>query len=250
MTRTQRRVWWVLLLAILVTTLLGLPYSAHIVEQGPWARSLGSNAFVIVLSTILVSGPLAALGLVFASRLGLGAPLLEAWIEGREADWKGTLLPPFLWGLLAGGMLLLLIGFLKAPLDRAMPRAIVSPPWWAGALASLGAGISEETLTRLFLLSALAVPLARALPRNAALWIANVTAALVFGALHFGNVSAIGMPLNAVLAAWILVINGGVGLLCGWIFWTRGIEAAMACHVAIDLVLHGLGALFPGAGQA
>ena len=68
--------------------------------------------------------------------------------------------------------------------------------------------------------------------------------------LHFTNVHALGLTLNPVVVSFILLVNGGVGLLCGWLFWTRGIEAAMACHVAIDLVLHGLGAVFAGAGGA
>jgi len=90
----------------------------------------------------------------------------------------------------------------------------------------------------------------RFLPRSPALWSANVVAALVFGALHFANVHLVGLTLNPVVVSFILLVNGGVGLLCGWLFWTRGIEAAMACHVAIDLVLHGLGAVFAGAGGA
>jgi hypothetical protein len=86
------------------------------------------------------------------------------------------------------------------------------------------------------------------LPRDPSLWIANGIAALVFGALHFGNVHLLGLTLNPVVVSYILLVNGGVGLLCGWLFRTRGIEAAMACHVAIDLVLHGLGAVFRGPG--
>jgi membrane protease YdiL (CAAX protease family) len=42
------------------------------------------------------------------------------------------------------------------------------------------------------------------------------------------------------VVAYILFVNGTVGVLCGWLYMRGGIEAAMACHAACDLVLHGL----------
>jgi len=47
----------------------------------------------------------------------------------------------------------------------------------------------------------------------------------------------------------ILVLNGAVGILWGWIYTTRGIEAAIVSHIACDLILHGLGAALGWAGQ-
>jgi len=251
-TGTQKRVWFVLALAIVAGALLDLPYTSHILEQRAWAYSQRVNAilFVNALGTVLFEWLLAALGIVLAARLALGAPLLEAWVERRPAGAGHTLSLPFAWGLLTGALLLLLVALVEKPLERFMPMSVTNPPWWAGVMASFAAGIGEEVMTRLFLLSAVAVVLVKFLPRGTALWSANVVAALVFGALHFANVHAVGLTLNPVVVSYILLVNGGVGLLCGWLFWTRGIEAAMACHVAIDLVLHGLGAVFRGPGGA
>jgi len=251
-TATQKRVWQVLAAAIFAGALLDLPYTADILHQRAWAYPQRVNGilFINALLTVLFEWLLAAVGLVLAARLALGAPLLEAWVERRPADARRTLGLPFLWGLLTGALLLALAVLVERPLERFMPTSVTNPPWWAGVMASFAAGIGEEVLTRLFLLSAVAVALVRFLPRGPALWIANVVAALAFGALHFGNVHAFGLTLNPALVTFILVVNGGVGLLCGWLFWTRGIEAAMACHVAIDLVLHGLGAALGGSGQA
>jgi membrane protease YdiL (CAAX protease family) len=237
---------------IVAGALLDLPYTAHILGQRAWAYSqrVSSILFVNALGTVMLEWLLAAAGLVLAARLALGAPLIEAWVERRPAGAPRTLALPFTWGLLTGALLLLLSVLVEKPLERFMPTSVTNPPWWAGVMASFAAGIGEEVMTRLFLLSAVAVVFIKFLPRGTALWSANIVAALAFGALHFTNVHALGLTLNPVVVSFILLVNGGVGLLCGWIFWTRGIEAAMACHVAIDLVLHGLGPVFQGPGGA
>ena len=248
MSGTQKRVFFVLAVAILFGALLDLPYTADILRQKAWAmpQRVDLMLFVNAFGTMLLEWLLAGLGLVLAARIGLGAPVIEAWIERRPAEVRRTIGLPFTWGLLAGTLLLVVIASLESPLERYMRAAVVEPPWWKGVFASFAAGIGEEVMTRLFLLSALAVALMRAVPRGTALWTANVLAALAFGALHFANVYAVDLSFNPVLVTYILVVNGGIGLLCGWLFWTRGIEAAMACHVAIDLILHGLGAAIRG----
>jgi membrane protease YdiL (CAAX protease family) len=251
-TNTQQRVWQVLAAATFAGALLDLPYTADLLQQRAWAypRSVNSILFVNALLTVLFQWLLAALGLVLAARLALGAPLVEAWVERRPAEARRTLSQPVLWGLLTGALLLVQAALVEKPLERFLPTTMTNPPWWAGVMASFAAGIGEEVMTRLFLLSAVAVVLVRFLPKGASLWSANVIAALAFGALHFANVHTMGLTLNPVVVTYILLVNGGVGLLCGWLFWTRGIEAAMACHTSIDLVLHGLGAVFRESGGA
>jgi len=250
-TPTLRRVWWILAFALLVGALLGVPYSAHLIEQGPLGRGIPpmARAIVAFLSVLVFELPLALAGLVLARRLGLGAPLLEAWVERRPADVGRTLALPVLWGALVGGSLLGFFQLFSESLDRLFPQTVTSPPWWAGALGAISAGIGEEAMLRLFLLSALAVPLTLLLPRTGALWTANVLAALAFGALHFGNVIALGIPFTPLLVTMVLVLNGAVGVLWGWIYTTRGIEAAIVSHIACDLILHGLGAALGGPGQ-
>ena len=257
--RFDPRVWAVVAGATLIATLAGMPYGEFLVAQGPAAASPIRDPFLRlalqVALTVLVTWPLAALGLALGARLGLGAPLLSAWLDDRLAPGQArrTLLPAALAGATYGASLLLLFAVFRSAIDAQMVRLgppPVAPPAWAGVLASFAAGISEETLLRLFLLSLIALPLAGALPRAGALWIANAASALVFGALHFGNVVALGLSFTPFLVAFILVVNGGVGLLCGWLYWTRGIEAAMACHVAVDLFLHGLGPALGAAGRA
>jgi hypothetical protein len=42
-----------------------------------------------------------------------------------------------------------------------------------------------------------------------------------------------------------LVLNGFAGLVFGWLYWRRGLLAAMIAHTSADVVLHVLSLLLP-----
>ncbi|MEP7029190.1 MAG: CPBP family intramembrane glutamic endopeptidase [Candidatus Eisenbacteria bacterium] len=248
----DRRVWAAIAFACLIGTILGLPYGEMLIAHGPAARQAGGPAGRLALQlglTVFATWPLAAAGLALGGRIGLGAPLLSAWFQGEPVAMRAraALTPAALLGFGLGAGLLAVFAVTRGPLEAHLLLPMPAPPpAWAGVLAAFSAGIQEETLLRLFLMTALAAGVARAVSLPAALWTANVLSALVFGALHFGNVFALGMHLDLAVAAYVLLLNGTVGLLCGWLYARHGIEAAMVAHTACDLVLHGLGATLGG----
>jgi membrane protease YdiL (CAAX protease family) len=110
--------------------------------------------------------------------------------------------------------------------------AAVSPSRFEGFLASFYGGIGEEILTRLFLVSVIAWIL-----RGRAIWLAIAIAAALFAAGHLPAAASI-VPLTPVLVIRTLVLNSLAGLVFGWLYWRRGLEAAMVAHFSADLVLH------------
>jgi hypothetical protein len=110
------------------------------------------------------NGPAIAVGMLAARSLGLGAPMLRALVH-REPLPSGTwrvLGIAFVIGLVAG-VAVIGLGLLLDPLvSEEMARLGVelpedaTPPPWAGFLGSISAGITEESLLRLFTLSSLA----------------------------------------------------------------------------------------------
>jgi hypothetical protein len=252
------RAWrWLAALALLAAA-LGLPYeralSPH--AHAPTA-SLGVAVLARALTALCVVAPLAWAGLWLGRPLGWGAPLLagggavhvgDAAAPGRRrAAWRTLAV-----GLFAG----VVLGFalealdplvLRAATDLARLRgaAAMAPPAWTGILGAFAAAVNEEVVFRLFLLTLLAragFALTRgdATSRLAVTWGATALAALVFGASHFTNVKALGQPFTFPVLALVLVWNGALGLLCGRLYTTRGIETAMAAHAGTDLVLHAL----------
>jgi hypothetical protein len=137
---------------------------------------------------------------------------------------------------------------LNAVLDRlgvTIPEEANTPPL-DGLLAAISAGITEETLFRLFGLSLLAWLIGLLFhdsdgrPKLIVFWSANILFALAFGAAHLPAEAAIGLPLNPLVITSTLVLNGIGGLIFGWLFWIFGLESAMLAHILADILRHSL----------
>jgi len=120
-------------------------------------------------------------------------------------------------------------------------------------LASLAAGIGEEILFRGFVFGLWAIILnwllKRVGGRKAALWIANILAAIAFSAGHLGSfmvLTGASSPaaLNPVLLAEGLLLNGAIGLLAGERYIKDGLVAAAGVHFWADFIWHVCWGLF------
>jgi membrane protease YdiL (CAAX protease family) len=181
-------------------------------------------------------------GLRMGHRLGLGAPWLRALLFRRERIAQPWL-PAIAWGVLAGIAIIaldpLFAPFMPKPL-HALPPAAPQAHAFAGFLASFYGGIAEECMMRLFLVTLFAWILCRA-SRGATLrWhlvAAVVLAALLFGAGHLPAAAKL-WPLDGVVVARTLVLNGLAGVVFGWFYVRHGLESAILGHFCADLVLH------------
>lgn len=261
------RVLAILVVAILVSVILITPYALSLQAESLKTAQLPLPLAILLpiqwLQTTILYGALAAIGLFIAGRIGLGLPFLESWLAGKP-EWKRLrryVLPAILSGALAGVAILLLDRFVFSPpleteikqLGPNIPGApIPNPPAWQGFLASFYGGITEEILSRLFVLSLLAW-LGRHVNRTSegrpglgALWVANILAAILFGLGHLPATAAAGLPLDALVILRAVVLNGLAGIVFGWFYWTSGLEAAMLSHFSADIVLHVIAPLLAG----
>jgi membrane protease YdiL (CAAX protease family) len=96
-------------------------------------------------------------------------------------------------------------------------------------------GVAEEILMRWGLMSLLALAaLKLGLRRPGALWAGNLAAALIFAVGHLPALYALVDPPAGLVAAVVLG-NTSVGLIFGWAFARRGLEAAMIAHACAHL---------------
>src|SRR5512146_901073 len=79
-------------------------------------------------------------------------------------------------------------------------------------------------------------------PTVAVIWTANILAAVLFGLGHLPAITTL-VPITPLVIAREVVLNGLLGIGFGWLYWKRGLEAAMISHFSADLVLHVLLAL-------
>ncbi len=262
--RFDWRLFAVLWAMNIVASLIIVPYSQSFGEAITMFGEQMSPAMITALllgsqlaCAVLWNGPAIAVGLLAARAIGLGSPMLRALLH-REPLPEGTakiLGMAFVVGLVGGAALMGLALLIEPPLNAEMARLGVelpenlNPPPWTGFLASISAGITEESLLRLFLLSALAWIGSRVFRRAdgraplGVLWAATILATLIFGALHFANAAAM-MPLTPLVMGYVLTLNGLIGLLFGWLYWRFGLESAMMAHFSVDIVLHVLAPMF------
>ena len=144
-----------------------------------------------------------------------------------------------------GGLALLFADMLFLPhWPEALLDAARKTSLWENFTSSFYGGINEEFLMRLFGLSILAWLLARiwrtpvGLPTNAVLWAANAVMAIVFGLGHLPTLKNLLGRITPLMLTRTLLLNAPIGLLCGWLFWTYGIEAAVVAHFSADIVYH------------
>jgi len=194
------------------------------------------------------------IGLLLATRIGLGLPFLEGWLNGQPV-W-GKLPRVALLAAVLGAVGAVLVVALDATVFAAAVKDAVGqagidtaseqlrPAWWKGFLASFYGGIAEEALLRLLFLTLLAWlghflgRTSEGRPNLAVLWTANILAAVLFGLGHLPTAVAIGIPLTGMFVVRTVVLNGLIGVVAGWLYWTRGLESAMISHFSADIVLH------------
>ena len=214
------------------------------IHQPRWVLVLLQSAQSVVLM-----GVATGLGLLIAPRIGLGAPLLEGLLAGKDVTTQALAMiaPALLLGIGTSAVVLVLeITVFWPRVPQTMRDTFPIPALWKRLLAGVYGGIDEEILLRQFLLSPLAwlIGFAWHLPGGSptlgALWLANILAAVIFGLGHLPATAAL-VKLTPLLVGRAILLNGIVGVAAGYLFWQYGLEAAMLAHFTADLVLHGIG---------
>ncbi|MCC6781682.1 MAG: CPBP family intramembrane metalloprotease [Planctomycetes bacterium] len=213
--------------ALVAVVPLWLVYQGLRLELAPEERN---GAEALVTDSVALFGPRALLVL----ELVLGALVLLA---------IGVVLRRKLpWGRIAGVAAIegSVLGFLLGPLSEVLTRVVlegaplrvdVSAPELVGAL---GAGLFEEAVFRLLLLSLASLLLTRAanafgLPRATGVVAAVFLSALVFSWFH--HVGPAGEPFHAPVFAFRAI----AGVVLGAIFVVRGFAVVVYAHAAYDV---------------
>ena len=175
----------------------------------------------------------AALGLWAAPKVGLDAPAVRAWSEGRPVlpELRRHALPA-IFAALAIGAVLAAFGSFISRQPAAAPLLAFEVPLIARMLYG---GIVEELLLRWGMMSLFAWLVWRLAgsPRPVpawCLWTAILAAALLFAVGHLPALYALAPDAANALVGPVMAANAAAGVVFGWLFWRRGLEAAMMAH--------------------
>jgi hypothetical protein len=239
--RLYGRLLW---LACVVASILVTPYEIAFLKQTgdkPTVESLWPRIAEGLAETALVSMLIIALGLACGKSVGLGWPPLDGWGNGPENRLRrrAALKLALILAVAAAGFDVILSVIVQMWGD--INFNILPPPWWASLLASIGAGISEEIWLRLGVMSFFvwvgAKLIRQTSPGATVIWIGNLFACLIFGALHLPQAARLTGHLSGQLVSLALIGNGVPGLMFGWLYWRKGLIAAMTCHATTDIIV-------------
>ena len=148
---------------------------------------------------------------------------------------------------IVGGMVLILSDLLLfGPRCQViMDSYAVKPTLTYIVAAVLYGGVIEEVMLRLFMMSLVAFVLHKLFWRKreqtpvAALVAANILSALLFAAGHLPATQMM-MGLTPMIIFRCFLLNGGIGLLLGWLYRKYGLRYSMlahgGCHIVSKLI--------------
>lgn len=196
-----------------------------------------------------------AIGSALAHRVGFRSRLLDKILFGTAL--KDGLLKDMPVAIAAGIVVAIVMAVLdavifKAALPEFFQQAQTVRPVTLGTtiMGVLYGGVTEELMMRWGAMSLFAFGAWRMSQRGsgpqgmlqgalqpAAAWTAIALSALLFAVGHLPAAAMIG-PLTPLLAMRILALNTIAGLVFGWLFWKRSLEAAMLAHATVHVVFY------------
>lgn len=199
----------------------------------------------VVQTAILLSIAI-FIGIQLARHVGLSAPAAEALARGNSflSALKPQLLPGVIAGLIAGVAILsswLLFRPILPPVFVTRAEKLNSAMPLLTRL--LYGGITEELLLRWGLLTLLVWAAwrmfhgRRGTPRTIYFIGAIIISSVVFGIGHLPLVSALEVDFTLPIVAFIVLANSMFGLIAGYLYWQKGLEAAIIAHMSTHVVI-------------
>jgi CAAX prenyl protease-like protein len=185
-------------------------------------------------------------GVLLARQVGLSAPAAEAAAGGRQitSALKPQIVPGAVGGVV-GGIAIVLTWLLWKPFlpPEFVTRAEELNKFLPFLTRLLYGGITEELLIRWGVMTFLVWAAWRLLqrgqgrPRAICFVSAIVISSILFGIGHLPVASALGIGLTSSIVFYVVIANSLFGLIAGYLYWKKGLEAAILAHMMAHVVL-------------
>jgi hypothetical protein len=234
-TSTKIFIWLIITLAILSFINVFLPQGNLMPGKLPASKPI--VGLVSAVSILIIYGGLGFIGLKLSEKLGW------AKIWDRKLTNRQRFLTPAIVGV-ALGILLIIVDTVAS---RYNPLgALPHPVFPTSMVASITAGIGEETIFRLFFVSfwvwLISYVILRKKYQAQVFWIVSFFSAMAFA---FGHVPSLLILYNinisqmpAELWAEIIFLNGVISFFCAYYLRKYGFLAAVGIHFWTDVVWH------------
>jgi hypothetical protein len=191
------------------------------------------NPTILLLIAVVV-------GTLLFDKAGLSLPFVERLVRMRSE--KPNFYSILKFGVIGGlisGVLLSLISYVLNPIipNEFLELSENVKPSLASRF--LYGGFTEEILMRFGLMSLIVWLLSKIIKGNRSFvnWLGILFAAIIFAVGHFPiTFQALTDPSNLLLT-YILIGNSVGGIIFGWLYWKKGLEASFIAHIFTHIVL-------------
>jgi membrane protease YdiL (CAAX protease family) len=238
-----RSYWKTLLFFVIIGLVGGFFVGLYMLDSYPdelreQAYAEGLNAVLLGIITAVQSAGyglvLGTVGILLAKNIGL-------WRDERSITVK-PLMFAMIFSIIGGLALILSDVFFFGKYSEVIANSYAVKPTVPYLIATVTYGaVIEEVMLRLFMMSLIAFLLKKLVKKEGACVFiaANIVSALLFAAGHLpATVMTIGTTPLIIFRCFLL--NGGIGLLFGWLYRKYGLRYAMiahgGCHVISKLI--------------
>jgi Type II CAAX prenyl endopeptidase Rce1-like len=192
-----------------------------------------ANPAILVLIMVLI-------GTLLHERAGLTVPTIKGWLNRAPIGsvFIGQLKAGVLFGALAGALIVGVSAAFSGQIGDELEKLAsgIQPSLLARFLYG---GITEELLLRFGVMTLLMWLAVKMMPSSAAAWTSIVLASVLFAIGHLPAVHMVIKQPGAAIYAYIILANVAGGLVFGWLYWKKGLEAAMIGHMMAHVVMVG-----------
>lgn len=233
-------------LSFLLVDLVALLESLPITAGKPMPFSPSALKFLSLIQPTVITTVFVWVGVALANKVGLASPAAEALAGGGKvlAALRPQIAPGVISGL-AGGVAIILLWFLARPL---LPALFVTRAEHLNTLMPLPTrllygGFTEELLLRWGVMTLLVwLPFRlfqKGQGRPSATWVVSAIfiSSIVFGMGHLPIASALGVGLTVPIVGYVVMANSMFGFIAGYLYWKKGLEAAMIAHMFAHVVI-------------
>jgi Type II CAAX prenyl endopeptidase Rce1-like len=232
--------------SFLLVDLVALLESLPITAGKPMPFSPTALKFLSLIQPTVILTVFVLVGVALANRVSLASPAAEALAGGGEMlpALRPQIVPGVIAGLV-GGAAIILMWFLARP---HLPPLFVTRAEHLNTLMPLPTrllygGFTEELLLRWGVMTLLVwLPFRvfqKGKGRPSATWVvvAIFISSIVFGMGHLPIASALGVGLTVPIVAYVVTANSLFGFIAGYLYWKKGLEAAIIAHMFAHVVI-------------
>ncbi|MBC7900163.1 MAG: CPBP family intramembrane metalloprotease [Saprospiraceae bacterium] len=185
-------------------------------------------------------------GVRLAERVGLHAPATEALASGNGflKNLRPQIVPGVITGV-AAGIAILITWIIAKPFlsGEFVTRVQEFNKFIPAAVRILYGGFTEELLLRWGVMTFLVwlawrlMQKGKGEPKPIYFNGAIIVSALIFGLGHLPIASALAGELTVPIVIYVITGNSIFGIVAGFLYWKRGLEAAVIAHIFAHVVL-------------